>query len=70
MPPNNFGDTSSDCHPRFNTKPTKLIASALRNPSAKGLYFKRVPGTVEPLYSVRIGLKYRALGLLEGDTIH
>ena len=36
--------------------------------SAKGLNFKRVDPN-EPLYSVRIGLDYRALGLVEGDTI-
>jgi hypothetical protein len=38
-------------------------------PLAQGLYFKRVSDT-EPIYSVRIGLEYRALGLLEGDTIY
>jgi hypothetical protein len=39
------------------------------NPSAKGLYFKRVSAS-EPIYSVRIGLEYRALGLLDHDTIY
>lgn len=39
------------------------------HPSAKSLYFKRVDPE-EPIYSVRIGLDYRALGLLEGDTIY
>lgn len=38
-------------------------------PLAQGLYFKRV-SDAEPIYSVRIGLEYRALGLLEGDTIY
>ena len=38
-------------------------------PSAKGLNFKRV-NPEEAIYSVRIGLDYRALGLLEGDTIY
>ena len=38
------------------------------NPFAKGLYFKRVDPN-EPIYSVRIGLGHRALGLLDGDTI-
>lgn len=36
------------------------------NPQAHGLYFKRV-GKQRPVYSVRIGLDYRALGILEGD---
>lgn len=39
------------------------------NPSAKGLYFKRV-SHADPIYSVRIGHGYRALGLLDGDTIY
>jgi hypothetical protein len=38
------------------------------DPSHPGLNLKRV-GRKRPLYSVRIGLFYRALGLLEGDTI-
>ncbi len=38
------------------------------NPTARGLYFKRV-GKQQPVYSVRIGQGYRALGLLEGDAI-
>jgi hypothetical protein len=38
------------------------------NPSARGLYFKRV-GKQRPVYSVRIGRGYRALGLREEDTI-
>ncbi len=40
----------------------------LLNPYAQGLYFKRV-GKLQPVYSVRIGLDYRALGLLQGDTV-
>ncbi len=38
------------------------------NLRAHGLDFKRV-GRRQPVYSVRIGRGYRALGLLEGDTI-
>lgn len=38
------------------------------NPQAHGLYFKRV-GKQQPVYSVRIGQGYRALGLLDGDGI-
>jgi hypothetical protein len=38
------------------------------NPQARGLYFKRV-GKQRPVFSVRIGRGYRALGLLEGDTV-
>jgi hypothetical protein len=39
------------------------------NPFASGLRFKRV-SEQEPIYSIRIGRSYRALGLLEGDTIY
>jgi hypothetical protein len=38
------------------------------NPNARGLYFKRV-GKQRPVYSVRIGRGYRALGLREEDAI-
>jgi hypothetical protein len=38
------------------------------NPYHPGLHFKRVHPT-EPLYSVRIGLGWRALGLVEDDSI-
>lgn len=38
------------------------------NPQAHGLYFKRV-GNRQPIYSVRIGQGYRALGILDEDTI-
>jgi hypothetical protein len=39
-----------------------------RNPEAAGLFFKRV-GKTRPVYSVRVGEDYRALGLLHGDTV-
>lgn len=38
------------------------------NPAHTSLQFKRVSRS-QPLYSARIGLAYRALGLLKGDTI-
>ena len=38
------------------------------HPAHPGLQFKRVSGR-RPLYSARIGVQYRAVGLLEGDTI-
>ena len=39
-----------------------------KHPEAPGLAFKRVSDQ-EPVYSIRIGQDYRALGLLEGDTV-
>jgi hypothetical protein len=38
------------------------------SPSHPSLHFKRIHGH-EALYAVRVGLGWRALGLLEGDTI-
>lgn len=38
------------------------------NPQHPSLAFRRVHNT-EPIYSVRIGIGWRALGLLDGDTI-
>lgn len=38
------------------------------NPQHPGLQFKRV-SNIEPLYSVRIGRNWRALGLLEHGTV-
>jgi len=38
------------------------------NPSHPSLHFKPIHGN-EGLYSVRVGLGWRALGLLEGDMI-
>lgn len=35
------------------------------NPNAHGLFFKRV-GKQRPIYSVRIGQDFRALGIVEG----
>jgi hypothetical protein len=39
------------------------------NPGHPSLHFKRFHRH-EPLYSVRIGIGWRAVGLLEDDTIH
>ncbi len=39
------------------------------HPESPGLQFKRV-GNRRPVYSVRITDAYRALGLIEGDTIY
>jgi len=38
------------------------------DPAHPGLQFKRV-GLREPVYSARIGLHYRAVGVFRGDTI-
>jgi len=38
------------------------------NPAHPSLFFKRVKES-QPLYSIRIGLAYRAVGLLKADTV-
>ena len=40
----------------------------LADPSYPGLRFKQVH-TPPPTYSVRVGLGYRAVGVLSGDTV-
>jgi len=46
----------------------KAYESWHNDPHSPGLQFKRVDPE-EPIYSVRIGRDYRALGVLRGDTI-
>jgi hypothetical protein len=38
------------------------------DPQHPGLHFKKIHAT-EPLYSVRVGIDWRVLGLLENDTM-
>ncbi|MBI2434041.1 MAG: hypothetical protein HYV26_14360 [Candidatus Hydrogenedentes bacterium] len=38
------------------------------NPAHPSLFFKRIKES-QPLYSVGIGMAYRAVGLLKGDTV-
>jgi hypothetical protein len=68
--------TVSDFWKLFNNLPSQIqnrASEAYRqwrnNPFAGSLMFKRVSES-EPVYSVRIGKGYRALGFLEGDTVY
>jgi len=61
---------------RFRELPDSIQLQARRvyqlwryHPTHPSLHFKRVHQH-EPLYSVRIEIGWRALGLLEGDTIY
>lgn len=38
------------------------------NPAHPGLRFKQVPAD-PPIYSARVGISYRAVGVLDGDTV-
>jgi hypothetical protein len=67
--------TTSQFWKLYNALPEEVQRRADRayqlwriNPHAHGLYFKRV-GKQRPVYTVRIGRGFRALGLLEGDAI-
>ena len=40
-----------------------------RDPQHPSVSFKRVRGTRLPVYSARIDLNHRAVGLLEGDRV-
>jgi hypothetical protein len=39
-----------------------------RNPAHPGLHFKKVHAD-PPTYSTRVGISYRAVGVLDGDTV-
>ncbi len=67
--------TTSKFWKLYDTLPQEIQRRADRayeiwqiNPQAHGLYFKRV-GKQQPIFSVRIGRGYRALGILESDAI-
>ena len=40
-----------------------------QNPSHPGLRFKQIDPGPPPIYSARVGIGYRAVGALRGDTI-
>lgn len=67
--------TTAKFREQFRALPPDIQKRAFRayrlwkqNPQAHGLYFKRVSDK-KPIYSVRIGLDYRALGILRNDTV-
>jgi len=53
---------------RVKTQARKSYRLWRENAAHPGLHFKKVHGH-EDLYSVRVGLGWRALGLLEGNTV-
>ena len=67
--------TTSQFWKRYYALPEEVQCRADRayelwqiNPQAHGLYFKRV-GKLQPIYSVRVGRGYRAMGILEEEVI-
>lgn len=60
----------------FEKLPTEIQEQAVKGyrlwrnaPYHSSLQFKRI-GRKQPVYSVRVGLGYRALGLVENDAIY
>jgi hypothetical protein len=67
--------TSASFRKALGSLPPQARAQAQRayelfhsNPNHPGLRFKPVHPS-RPIYSVRIGIHYRALGVLEGDDV-
>ena len=58
----------TDCPAEIRERARSAYRRFAVNPSHPSLQFKRVH-TVEPLYSVRIALGYRALAMKEHDTL-
>lgn len=55
--------------PQVQDRAYKAYRQWRANPFARSLSFKRVSKT-DLVYSVRIGRQYRALGLLDDDTMY
>ena len=53
---------------KIRLRASKAYRMWRQNPDTPGLHFKRV-GRTRPVYSIRIGDYYRALGLLHGETV-
>ena len=57
-----------DLPPEVRENARRAYQLWLSNPRHPGLQFKRVHST-EPIYSARVGLSFRALCLLEGESV-
>ncbi len=60
------------CYARLPSKVREQARRAYRlwrtDPSHPGLQFKRVHGS-EPIFSARVGIGWRAVGSLQGNTV-
>jgi hypothetical protein len=54
--------------PHVQKQADEAFALFQQNPYHPGLHFKRVHST-QPIFSARVTLHYRALGVLEGETL-
>jgi len=55
--------------PHVQQQAREAYALFQQNPSHPGLRFKPVDPGPPPVYSIRVGLGYRALGTVDGDTV-
>ena len=53
---------------KIQVKAKKVYKIWKENPEYPSLWFKKVHST-KPIYSVRIDLDYRAIGIMTGDTV-
>ena len=58
----------SDLPPEVQAEAKRAYRLFQNNPAHPGLYFKKVGGE-DPIYSARIGLGYRALGVMRGNRV-
>ena len=63
-----FWDLFSKLPERIKGQARKSYQLWKANPAHPGLHFKRIHSQ-ETMYSVRVGIGWRVLGLLEGDTM-
>lgn len=63
-----FRKAYADLPPHIKEAARRSYGIWKKNPHHESLKFKKVH-TTEPVYSVRIGLAWRALGLKENETI-
>lgn len=54
--------------PQMQLKARTTYRVWAENPSHPSLRFKKVHGTL-PIYSVRIDIDWRAVGIMQGDTV-
>lgn len=63
-----FRELLSELPARVQRQAREAYALFRQNPAHPGLRFRQVHPT-PPIYSARVGIGYRAVGSLEGDTV-
>jgi len=63
-----FREMLADLPPQVRRQARAAYLRFQEDPQHPGLHFKQVHAT-EPIYSARIGLHYRAVGIVESDSI-